>query len=111
MELGQTLKLAMLIALGILSAAYIYCWVRNVHHDRKAESSSPDSGLPTIWQGTLGFITNFFDTLGIGSFATTTAVFKLLRMVRDEYIPGTLIAGLTLPSLAQAFIFHDHRQS
>jgi uncharacterized membrane protein YfcA len=53
----------------------------------------------------MGFGTNFFDTLGIGSFATTTTAFKLLRMVRDEYIPGTLIAGHTLPVMAQAFIF------
>ncbi len=105
MELGQTLKLVMLIALGILSALYVFRWLQNVRNDRKAESSSPENRLPSLWQGALGFVTNFFDTLGIGSFATTTAVFKLLRMVRDEYIPGTLIAGHTLPSLAQAFIF------
>ena len=105
MELEQTIKLVMLIALGIISLAYIFRWARNVRNDRKAEPSSPESGLPSLGQGALGFVTNFFDTLGIGSFATTTAVFKLLRMVRDEYIPGTLIAGLTLPSLAQAFIF------
>lgn len=105
MELEQTIKPVMLIALGIISLAYIFRWLQNVRNDRKAEPSSPESGLPSLGQGVLGFVTNFFDTLGIGSFATTTAVFKLLRMVRDEYIPGTLIAGLTLPSLAQAFIF------
>jgi uncharacterized membrane protein YfcA len=53
----------------------------------------------------IGFVTNFFDTLGIGSFATTTAAFKLLRIVRDEIIPGTMIIGHTLPVVAQAFIF------
>lgn len=29
----------------------------------------------------VGFITNFFDTLGIGSFAPTTAAFRARRMV------------------------------
>ncbi|MEP7002752.1 MAG: permease, partial [bacterium] len=48
---------------------------------------------------------NFFDTLGIGSFATTTAIFRQWRMVRDEHIPGTLNVGHTLPTIAQAFIF------
>ena len=41
----------------------------------------------------LGFITNFFDTLGIGSFAPTTAAFRARRLVPDELIPGTLNIG------------------
>jgi uncharacterized membrane protein YfcA len=53
----------------------------------------------------IGFATNFFDTLGIGSFATTTTVFRLLGEPADELIPGTLIAGHALPVLAQALIF------
>ncbi|MGH9221537.1 MAG: sulfite exporter TauE/SafE family protein [Vicinamibacterales bacterium] len=53
----------------------------------------------------IGFVTNFFDTLGIGSFATTTAAFRLLRLVPDELIPGTLIAGHALPVLLQAVLF------
>lgn len=52
-----------------------------------------------------GFVTNFFDTLGIGSFAPTTALFKLRRMVADELIPSTLNVGHTLPTVVQALIF------
>ncbi len=52
-----------------------------------------------------GFVTNFFDTLGIGSFATTTAIFKFRSMVPDQLIPGTLNAGHTLPVVFQAFIY------
>ncbi len=53
----------------------------------------------------IGFVTNFFDTLGVGSFAPTTSIYKLLRLVPDERIPGTLNAGHALPTVAQAFIF------
>lgn len=53
----------------------------------------------------IGFITNFFDTLGIGSFATTTSLFKFLRFVPDERIPGTLNVGHTLPTIVEAAIF------
>ncbi|MGH7187497.1 MAG: permease, partial [Pseudomonadota bacterium] len=49
--------------------------------------------------------TNFFDVLGIGSFAPTTSVFKLRGLVPDERIPGTLNVGHTLPTMMQAFIF------
>ena len=53
----------------------------------------------------IGFITNFFDTLGIGSFATTTTIYKLRRLVPDERIPGTMLVGHTLPVVVQAFAF------
>ena len=60
---------------------------------------------PSLLQLATGFITNFFDTLGIGSFATTTAIFKLKKMVSDELFPGTLNVGHTLPTIFQAFIY------
>lgn len=60
---------------------------------------------PTLPALLTGFVTNFFDTLGIGSFATTTSIFKFTRMVPDQLIPGTLNAGHTLPTIFQAFIY------
>jgi uncharacterized membrane protein YfcA len=60
---------------------------------------------PTALQTAIGFVTAFFDTLGIGSFATTTAVYKLRHMVPVKLIPGTLNVGHTLPTIAQAFIY------
>lgn len=61
--------------------------------------------LPGATQLAIGFITNFFDTLGIGSFATTTAIFRLMKVVPDELIPGTMLVGHALPVVAQALIF------
>jgi uncharacterized membrane protein YfcA len=61
--------------------------------------------VPTVWQTLLGFVTAFFDTLGIGSFATTTAVFKLRNMIPVKEIPGTLNVGHTLSTIAQAYIY------
>ena len=52
-----------------------------------------------------GFITNFFDTLGIGSFAQQTALFKFFKLVDDRIMPGTMNAGNTIPTVTQAFIF------
>ncbi|HZV76870.1 MAG TPA: sulfite exporter TauE/SafE family protein [Candidatus Babeliales bacterium] len=53
----------------------------------------------------IGFVTNFFDTLGIGSFATTTSLFKFMRFVPDERIPGTLNVGHAIPTIVEAAIF------
>src|SRR6185312_10826099 len=61
--------------------------------------------MPTMFETLIGFVTAFFDTLGIGSFATTTAVFKLRDMVPVKEIPGTLNVGHTLSTIAQAYIY------
>jgi uncharacterized membrane protein YfcA len=107
-DVGNPLKLALFVVLGVMSAVYIFWWVRSMRHQRSIKELtdvSEPSSVPTLTQVAIGFITNFFDTLGIGSFATTTTAYKLLRIVRDEFIPGTMLAGHTLPVMAQAFIF------
>lgn len=55
--------------------------------------------------GIIGFITNFFDALGIGSFATITAMVKGFKQVEDRVIPGTLNVSCTIPVVLEAFIF------
>ena len=82
----------LLWALGALTGAYVVGW-------SKAERG------PGLRQIGVGAVSNFFDTLGIGSFATTTTVFRLWKMVPDQLIPGTLNVGHTLPTVAQAFIY------
>lgn len=53
----------------------------------------------------LGGITNFFDTLGIGSFAPSIAWMRLRKIVPDRLIPMTMLAGYILPALLQGIIF------
>jgi uncharacterized membrane protein YfcA len=72
---------------------------------KKAKEEKRDDVSPSAGTIGTGFVANFFDTLGIGSFATTTAIFRQWKMVRDEIIPGTLNAGHALPTVAQAIIF------
>ena len=55
----------------------------------------------------LGAVTNFFDTLGIGSFAPTTAYLKLRKLIPDSFLPATLNTGHALPTVVQALIFID----
>ncbi len=53
----------------------------------------------------IGFITDFFDTLGIGSFAPSTALLKGMKQTQDRLLPGTLNASHTIPVVLEAFIF------
>jgi uncharacterized membrane protein YfcA len=98
----------LLAALGALSAVFVVLWARlTARLRREGGPGTPptETGAPTGFQLGLGAITNFFDALGIGSFATTTAVFRMKRMVPDRIIPGTLNVGHTLPTVAQAFVY------
>jgi uncharacterized membrane protein YfcA len=60
---------------------------------------------PSPFQIGVGFVTNFLDALGIGSFATTTAAFKVSGTVADERIPGTLNVGGSVPGWVEAAIY------
>ena len=68
-------------------------------------SASRGQLKPNIESIGVGAVTNFFDALGIGSFATTTAYIKLRKLVPDSFIPATLNVGHALPTIAQALIF------
>jgi uncharacterized membrane protein YfcA len=91
---------ALLFIVGASGLAFASYWSRLV-------AAHPPTGprRPSFLLVVLGFVTNFFDTLGIGSFATTTAVFKMMRLVPDEKIPGTMVVGHGLPVVVQGLIF------
>jgi hypothetical protein len=81
-------------------------------HARADPCSDPQEACGRIPPATVGTRTrdrfslrNFFDTLGIGSFAPTTAIFKFFKIIPDQLIPATLNVGHTLPTIAEAFIF------
>jgi len=94
----------LLIALAVISVVFVIVWIaflmRTWHAPGNGEDENPN--LPA--QIGIGFFTNFLDTLGIGSFATTSSIYKLLNAVPDDLIPGTMNVGHTLPSVVQAFI-------
>jgi len=89
----------LLAALTVLALWYVWRWFA-IERSRTTPLRWPDAGDIVI-----GLVTNFFDTLGVGSFAPTTALFKFRGRIRDEDIPGTLNVGHALPTLVQALIF------
>lgn len=101
----MTIKTGILAALAAVTLAFVLVWVRNLRSAVGARNRHDAPAPPTVFQLIVGFVTNFFDTLGIGSYAPTTAIFKLQGMVPDERIPGTLTIGHALAAITQTFIF------
>jgi uncharacterized membrane protein YfcA len=97
---------ALFITLAVLVALYVGRWWRALSRSRARPCGASERvAAPGPMHTAIGFVTNFFDTLGIGSFATTTTIYKLRKLVPDERIPGTMLVGHTLPVAAQAFAF------
>jgi hypothetical protein len=70
-------QLAFHVAIGLAGVAFIIGAVR-------AARRSTTVRRPTPVELVIGFVTDFFGTLGIGSFAPTTAIYELRRIGRDR---------------------------
>jgi uncharacterized membrane protein YfcA len=96
-------KTLLLAALVLITLSYGLGWFLMARRKRAAGADEPVRPNPKHLL--IGFVTNFFDTLGIGSFATTTAAYKFWKLVPDQQIPGTLNVGHTINAVIQALVF------
>jgi len=94
----KNILILLLIVLAVVFHTFWYLTERRRPHAK-------DELKPTGLALGVAFIANFFDTLGIGSFATTTSMSKLWGVMPDEKIPGTLNVGYVLATVVQAVIF------
>jgi uncharacterized membrane protein YfcA len=94
------------VALGALACIYVIRWAAALYRSRLLpRDACARVAAPRPIHIVIGFVTSFFDALGIGAFATTASAFKLLGLVRDELIPGTMIVGHSLSVITMAFVF------
>src|SRR3954468_7087274 len=90
-----SMLIALLVPIALAAAVFAMILLRAV---------ARQGAVPNVEALVLGAITNFFDTLGIGSFAPTTAWFKFRKLVPDRLIPQTLLCGLTPPAMTESII-------
>lgn len=88
------------IAIIAYTAIFAVFWIRDCIQHKEEFSKDKTVALFLI-----GIITNFFDTLGIGSFATTQAGFKFTKSCADEVMPGTLNVGDAIPVVVEFILF------
>ena len=91
-------KLGLFAAVVALGALFLAQWLRLARRRELRER-------PTWSDLGIGFLTNFGDALGIGSYATTTALYKFRGRPSDELIPGTLTVGSVTVGIAETIIF------
>lgn len=91
-------KSPLFIVLGLIAVGFTAAWASELKRRKQW-------AMPNWFETAVGAVTNFFDALGIGSFATTTTIYRLRGAVDDAKLPGTLNVGHCLPTFAQAFVF------
>ncbi|MDR3156394.1 MAG: sulfite exporter TauE/SafE family protein [Lactobacillales bacterium] len=91
------------ILLGFLSISlvyYLFFFVRDLIKNREFLKEGK-----IVTAGFIGFITDFLDTLGIGSFAPTVVLLNLTKSLKDDrLLPGTLNVAHTIPIFVEAII-------
>ena len=100
----MTIKGMLLILLAAITVWFVWMWWRLARQGKGKFQNDP-ANKKTWYHTIVAFIMCFFDTLGIGNFATTTSAFKFRGSLFDEKIPGTLNIGYAIPTIAQAFIY------
>jgi len=104
---GSRLRSALLFLLTLFGLVFLVVFLAGL---RRLAGKRQPAAIARVWPPSpaeilTGVVTVFFDTFGIGSFATTTAIFRTWRLVPDELIPGTLNVGHALSSVLSAFVF------
>jgi len=94
-------KYILISVLIVIAIAYHLFW----YVTEKRQPHQPGELSPKPIAMGAALVANFFDTLGIGSYATTTSMSKLWQIMPDEKIPGTLNVGYVLATVVQAVIF------
>ena len=95
----KNILIALLIVIAVAFHAFWFVMAK------QRKNRQPGDTKPTGIALLAAFIANFFDTLGIGSYATTTSMSKLWNIMADEKIPGTLNVGYVMATVVQAVIF------
>jgi uncharacterized membrane protein YfcA len=97
----MNLRDILLVLLGATALWFLWVFVRAI----RARHAAGDRVKPRWQIYPISFVAAFFDTLGIGSFASTTTMVRAVKLVPDEHLPGTLNIGYVVPTITQAFIF------
>lgn len=88
--------IALIIPIGLAILVYLAALIR---------TALARDARPNLEALALGAVVNFFDALGIGSFAPTTAWLKFRKLVPDRLIPPTMVVGLTPPAMVESIVF------
>jgi uncharacterized membrane protein YfcA len=96
-------KTILLAFLGVIAVAFAAFWIAAIAAEKRKNPGA--TVRPSAYELFVGFVTDFFDTLGIGSFATTTTLYRARKTIDDRLLPGTLNVGHALPTVVQAFIY------
>ena len=93
----------LLLILWVYTVIFLVILVKDIiAHKGEAKS---EKGTTVVTNSVVSLIANFFDTLGIGSFAIATSAWKFTKSISDDLIPGTLNVVFAVPVVTEATIF------
>jgi uncharacterized membrane protein YfcA len=101
-EWGCFVVKIILLLLILVVSYFAYIYISDIIKAAKAGELGKKN---FITFGAIGFIANFSDTLGVGSFAIITSIVRFFKLTDDRTLPGTLNVSCTIPTVLEAIIF------
>lgn len=105
----KPLNWLIIILILMLVAVFTFYFIKNSYQEfNKVENNDFTHNIKQrFWKlGIIGFIADFFDTIGIGSFAVSMVLLKFTKQVHnDKKIMGIINVGHTIPTCLEAIIF------
>jgi uncharacterized membrane protein YfcA len=105
LELLVTALLTVIALLGLALAVTLVASLRDLARRARVDATGTPLWRPSAGSVGAGFVTTFFDTLGVGNFATLTGIYRATGMVPDELIPGTLNVGTSVAGAISGLLF------
>lgn len=96
MTILTCIRIGLVVGALVFLTMLIKMWWTARHHEKDTRV------LPIAL---VGFVANFCDALGVGSFAIMTSCYKQFNLVDDGVLPGTLNSQSVMPSVAESLIF------
>lgn len=93
----------LLVVLWVYTIFFLVILIKDIFKHR--DKSKNENIVTIIINSVISLIANFFDTLGIGSFAIATSAWKFTKSISDDLIPGTLNVVFAVPVVTEATIF------
>lgn len=99
----MTNELILRLIQAILVGLMLWMLIAILQNAHRHKVKLTDRFFTGFW---IGYVTDLLDTLGIGTFATTTTLFKLTKLVEDDRkIPATMATAHGIPVLLEALLF------
>jgi len=101
-----TAALIVNIGIAIITAIAVGFWIKDmmVHKAEFKKEMKVGGSAKAVKASVIAMVTLFFDYIGIGCYSPMTAFWKMFKVTRDKFIPGTLQIACLMATCIESIV-------